>query len=119
MASAEPQEERCKAWGRGWGRLLGVGRLLQALTGSTRGCGPRPRVSHRLGGEAVRPRRLPQVPRLLSAPSRGPPSSSYIPAWPSGQPDQGLRGLDSRTHLVPTWSSPIGLAPLNRHICPP
>ena len=119
MASAEPQEERCKAWGRGWGRLLGVGRLLQALTAALEAVAPGPGSHTDLGGGSTA-----QVPPSSSPPAlcslhRGPPSSSYTPAWPSGQPDQGLRGLDSRTHLVPTWSSAIGLAPLNRHICPP
>lgn len=112
VASAEPEEGRLKAWGQRWGGgLPEAERMLQALTaaglssvsGNTRGCGPRPLGLTRTWGEAVRPRCLPQVPRLLSA-----PSAEALPFLPTPQPGplgSPTRPLDVRT-VGPTWCPP-------------
>lgn len=129
MASAEPEEGRLKAWGqRWWGGPSGSG---TNATGTDRGWAqlsvrqhsrlwPQAPGAHTdLGGGSTAQTPPSSSPPALCSLRRGPPLPFYTPAWPSGQRNQALRCLDGRTHLVPTWSSHIGLAPLDGHVCPP
>lgn len=96
---------------------------LSSVSGNIEAVAPGPWGSHGLG--EARPVTPPQVPRLLSAPPQRPSPSFLHPSLaPSGQRNQALRCLDGRTHLVPTWSSPLALppstgtyAPLRKTLC--